>query len=95
MFLVKHMLDGVSLGNFACKRVPVGNNHAWLEKVLNEVQLLQSLSHTNLVSYRHVWLEDMVIHSTSSAPLIPNQIKLMNRVQNLDLAFHVPLYYSR
>ncbi|RPA83426.1 kinase-like protein [Ascobolus immersus RN42] len=62
VFLVRHELDGVSLGKFACKRVPVGNNHAWLEKVLNEVQLLQQLSHTNLVSYRHVWLEDMVIH---------------------------------
>lgn len=58
VYLVKHVLDGVSLGLFACKRVPVGNDHAWLEKVLIEVQLLQSLSHPNLVSYRHVWLED-------------------------------------
>lgn len=56
--LVRHELDGVSLGQFACKRVPVGDDHAWLEKVLIEVQLLQSLSHPNLVSYRHVWLED-------------------------------------
>lgn len=28
-----------------------------------EVQLLQQLSHTNLVSYRHVWLEN--VHLTS------------------------------
>lgn len=39
----------------------LGNNHEWLEKVLIEVQLLQSLSHANLVSYRHVWLEDTKI----------------------------------
>jgi serine/threonine protein kinase len=29
--------------------------------VLVEVQLLQGLSHANLVSYRHMWLEDTVI----------------------------------
>ena len=59
VLLVKHVLDGVALGHFACKRVPVGDDHAWLEKVLLEVQLLQYLSHQHLVSYRHVWLEDV------------------------------------
>ncbi|KAJ5090808.1 hypothetical protein N7532_009492 [Penicillium argentinense] len=58
VLLVKHVLDGVSLGHYACKRVPVGDDHEWLEKVLGEVQLLQHLSHQNLVSYRHVWLEN-------------------------------------
>ena len=58
VLLVKHELDGVSLGHYACKRVPVGDDHEWLEKVLGEVQLLQHLSHQNLVSYRHVWLEN-------------------------------------
>lgn len=62
VLLVRHELDGVSLGNFACKRVPVGDDHSWLEKVLIEVQLLQKLSHPNLVSYRHVWLEEIKIH---------------------------------
>lgn len=44
----------------------LGDNHKWLEKVLMEVQLLQQLSHTNLVSYRHVWLENA--HLTSMSP---------------------------
>lgn len=61
VLLVKHILDGVSLGHFALKRIPVGDDHQWLEKVLVEVQLLQHLSHQNLVSYRHVWLEDVKI----------------------------------
>ncbi|EED16486.1 protein kinase, putative [Talaromyces stipitatus ATCC 10500] len=69
VLLVKHMLDGVSLGHFACKRVPVGDDHEWLEKVLVEVQLLQHLSHQNLVSYRHVWLEDFKISTFS--PSVP------------------------
>ncbi|KAI9708617.1 MAG: putative serine/threonine-protein kinase iks1 [Bogoriella megaspora] len=66
---VRHVLDGVFLGRFACKRVPVGDDHEWLEKVLVEVQLLQNLSHQNLVSYRHVWLEDFQI--TAFGPSVP------------------------
>ena len=69
VLLVKHVLDGVSLGHFALKRIPVGHDHEWLEKVLVEVQLLQHLSHQNLVSYRHVWLEDVQI--TKFGPSVP------------------------
>ena len=63
VLLVKHLLQGVSIGEFACKRVPIGDDHRWLEKVLVEVQLLQTLSHQNLVSYRHVWLEDFKLNA--------------------------------
>lgn len=59
VLLVRHEIDGCHLGHFACKRVPVGDDHAWLEKVLVEVELLAKLHHPNLVSYRHVWLEDV------------------------------------
>lgn len=69
VLLVKHVLDGVSLGHYACKRVPVGDDHEWLEKVLGEVQLLQHLSHQNLVSYRHVWLENAKI--STFGPSVP------------------------
>lgn len=62
VLLVRHEIDGCQLGHFACKRVPVGDDHVWLEKVLIEVELLAKLSHPNLVSYRHVWLEDVNIH---------------------------------
>ena len=69
VLLVQHNLDGVPLGRFACKRVPIGDDHSWLEKVLVEVQLLTQLSHQNLVSYRHVWLEDYQINAFS--PTVP------------------------
>lgn len=69
VLLVKHVLDGVELGHFACKRVPVGDDHEWLKKVLAEVQLLQHLSHQNLVSYRHVWLEDVKL--SNFGPSVP------------------------
>jgi serine/threonine protein kinase len=69
VLLVQHLLDGVPLGYFACKRVPIGDDHGWLEKVLVEVQLLTQLSHQNLVSYRHVWLEDYQI--SAFGPSVP------------------------
>lgn len=58
VYLVEHLLDGYSLGLFALKKVPVGDDHKWLEKVLIEVNLLRLLSHPNLVNYNHMWLEN-------------------------------------
>ena len=58
VLLVEHLMDDVSLGEFACKRIPVGDDHNWLEKVLVEVKLLQKIPHQNLVAYHWVWLED-------------------------------------
>ena len=71
VFLVTHVLDGVPLGQHACKRVPVGDDHTWLENVLREVQILQWLSdqHKHLVSYRHVWLEDVKL--SNFGPSVP------------------------
>ncbi|KAJ8100371.1 kinase-like domain-containing protein [Lipomyces tetrasporus] len=68
VYLVEHVLDGVSLGQFACKKIPVGDDHKWLERVLHEVSLLR-LSHTNLVNYNHVWLENSQL--TNFGPSVP------------------------
>ncbi|KAK3707744.1 putative serine/threonine-protein kinase iks1 [Vermiconidia calcicola] len=66
---VEHVLDRVSLGQFACKRIPVGNDHDWLEKVLIEVKLLQNIKDKNVVRYHWVWLQD---HQPSKfGPSIP------------------------
>ncbi|TGO69279.1 hypothetical protein BOTNAR_0013g00530 [Botryotinia narcissicola] len=87
VLLVRHELDGVSLGQFACKRVPVGDDHAWLEKVLIEVQLLQGLSHPNLVSYRHVWLEDVQLNRFS--PSVPCAYILQQYCNSGDLLRYI------
>ncbi|KID98430.1 Protein kinase-like domain protein, partial [Metarhizium majus ARSEF 297] len=65
--LVRHEIDGAYLGSFACKQVPVGDDYGWLEKFLIEVKLLTELSHSNLVSYRHAWLEDSEINAFASS----------------------------
>jgi serine/threonine protein kinase len=49
--------------------VAVGDDHAWLEKVLSEVNLLRMLSHRNLVRYNHVWLESSSL--SSFGPIVP------------------------
>ncbi|KAK6581167.1 hypothetical protein PZA11_006655 [Diplocarpon coronariae] len=87
VLLVRHELDCVSLGQFACKRVPVGDDHAWLEKVLIEVQLLQGLSHPNLVSYRHVWLEDVKLNRFS--PSVPCAFILQQYCNSGDLLHYI------
>jgi hypothetical protein len=92
------------IGHFACKRVPVGDDHAWLEKgnstpcrvrinyltkfpVLIEVQLLQRLSHPNLVSYRHVWLEDIKLNRFG--PSVPCAFILQQYCNSGDLLHYI------
>ena len=87
VLLVEHMMDCFSLGDFACKRIPVGDNHAWLEKVLLEVRLLQGISHPNLVKYHWVWLEDH--QSAISGPAVPHLWILQDYCNGGDLHSHV------
>src|ERR1700761_305527 len=87
VLLVSHYLDNCYLGQFACKRVPVGDDHQWLEKVLLEVQTLQRLSHTNLVQYRHVWLENYKINKFG--PSVPCAFILQQYCDSGDLHHYV------
>eukprot|EP00276_Gloeochaete_wittrockiana_P013553 CAMPEP_0184333100 /NCGR_PEP_ID=MMETSP1089-20130417/2157_1 /TAXON_ID=38269 ORGANISM="Gloeochaete wittrockiana, Strain SAG46.84" /NCGR_SAMPLE_ID=MMETSP1089 /ASSEMBLY_ACC=CAM_ASM_000445 /LENGTH=684 /DNA_ID=CAMNT_0026656755 /DNA_START=66 /DNA_END=2120 /DNA_ORIENTATION=- len=57
VYLARHVLHGISLGEYAVKKVPVGDNRAWLIKVLREVRALEQLAHPNVVQYKHSWLE--------------------------------------
>ncbi|CAG8456773.1 13914_t:CDS:10, partial [Dentiscutata heterogama] len=57
VFLCKHVLDNVHLGEYAIKKVAVGDNHSWLVKMLREVHLLERLKHPNIIDYKHAWLE--------------------------------------
>lgn len=87
VLLVAHVLDGVRLGHFACKRVPVGDDHEWLKKILAEVQTLQNLSHQNLVSYRHVWLENVQL--SKFGPSVPCAFILQQYCNGGDLHNYV------
>ncbi|CCU81835.1 calcium-dependent protein kinase [Blumeria hordei DH14] len=89
-YFTKFFIEEMELGRggqFACKRVPVGDDHTWLEKVLIEVQLLQGLSHPNLVSYRHVWLEDVKL--SRFGPSVPCAFILQQYCNSGDLLHYI------
>ncbi|KAF9581583.1 putative serine/threonine-protein kinase iks1, partial [Lunasporangiospora selenospora] len=62
VFLCQHILDGIHLGEYAIKKVAVGDDHEWLAQMLREVHLLERLHHVNIVSYKHAWLENHQLH---------------------------------
>lgn len=65
VFLCQHILDGIHLGEYAIKKVAVGDNHDWLVQMLREVHLLERLHHPNIVAYKHAWLENHQLHKFS------------------------------
>eukprot|EP00917_Polyrhabdina_sp_WS-2016_P029610 GHVP01063147.1.p1 GENE.GHVP01063147.1~~GHVP01063147.1.p1 ORF type:complete len:545 (+),score=59.89 GHVP01063147.1:49-1635(+) len=67
VYLCEHKLDDLSLGEYAVKKTPVGDNKTWLKKVLREVRLRERLRHPNVVDYKHAWMEIY-----SSGPLCPS-----------------------
>lgn len=54
----RHVVGEETVGILAVKKVPVGNDAAYLRSVLTEVKLLEQVSHhPNVVQYHHSWLE--------------------------------------
>ncbi|KAJ2737638.1 putative serine/threonine-protein kinase iks1, partial [Coemansia sp. BCRC 34301] len=75
VFSCQHILDSVYLGQYAVKKVAVGNNHQWLKRMLREVKLLESLRHPNVIEYKHSWLE--MHRFTNFGPSVPCLFILM------------------
>ncbi|KAG9004176.1 putative serine/threonine-protein kinase iks1 [Tulasnella sp. 427] len=57
VLLCEHILDGNVLGEYAVKKVAVGQSHDYLVNILREVRLLEKLRHPNIITYHHAWLE--------------------------------------
>ncbi len=75
VFLAQHVLENEALGEYAVKKVAVGDNIKWLHRMLNEVHIMEKLRHSNIISYKHTWLE---IHRQSQfAPSVPFLFILM------------------
>lgn len=75
VFLVQHILEREYLGEYAVKKVPVGDNVEWLQRMLKEVHIMESLRHPNVISYKHAWLE--VYRPTTFGPPVPGLFILM------------------
>jgi serine/threonine protein kinase len=83
VYTCQHVLDNVSLATYAVKKVPVGDNHPWLVKMLKEVKLLEKLKHENIIEYKHSWLENH--QATTFGPSIPCLFILMERANGGNL----------
>jgi serine/threonine protein kinase len=75
VFLAQHILQNELLGEYAVKKVPVGDDAGWLARMLREVHVMESLRHPNTVIYKHTWLE--VAQLTVFGPPVPCLFILM------------------
>ncbi|RKP38994.1 kinase-like domain-containing protein, partial [Dimargaris cristalligena] len=76
VFLCQHVLDKIPLGLYAVKKVAVGDNKVWLERMLREVKLLETLRHPNIIDYKHSWIE--LEQLTRFGPKVPCLFILMD-----------------
>jgi hypothetical protein len=77
VYLCRHVIDSVYLGEFAVKKVPVGDSREWLRGMMREVKALERLAtHPNIVSYKHSWLE--MHRANELCPFVPYLFILMS-----------------
>ncbi|KAI9223786.1 kinase-like domain-containing protein [Blastocladiella britannica] len=83
VYMARHVLDTTPLGEYAIKKVAVGDDAPWLAQQLREVSLLARLRHPNIVAYKHAWLE----HAKPSpfSPVVPCLFILMDRANGGNL----------
>eukprot|EP00469_Lotharella_globosa_P006468 CAMPEP_0167778194 /NCGR_PEP_ID=MMETSP0111_2-20121227/4120_1 /TAXON_ID=91324 /ORGANISM="Lotharella globosa, Strain CCCM811" /LENGTH=530 /DNA_ID=CAMNT_0007668475 /DNA_START=108 /DNA_END=1697 /DNA_ORIENTATION=+ len=87
VYMCHHKLQGVVLGSFAVKKIPVGDSTTWCLKILQEVTILQTLQHPNITSYKHSWIEH---HKESAFTLeVPTLFVLMEYADRGNLASHI------
>uniref|UniRef100_V5EZU8 non-specific serine/threonine protein kinase n=1 Tax=Kalmanozyma brasiliensis (strain GHG001) TaxID=1365824 RepID=V5EZU8_KALBG len=84
VFLCQHVLNGNKLGKFAIKKIPVGDHAQSLLQSLNEVHLMESLHHPNLIHYQHAWIERCQL--SAFAPEVPTLFVLMMAANGGSLA---------
>lgn len=75
VFLCRHVLDDLALGDYAVKKVPVGDDKTWLRNMIREVKMFERLHHPNVVEYKHSWLE--LSRTSEFCPLVPFLFILM------------------
>ena len=76
VFLCSHVIDDIPLGEFAVKKIPVGQSRDWFRTVVREVKALERLAtHPNIVAYKHSWLD--MHRSSEFCPYTPFLFILM------------------
>ena len=87
MLAREYRLETITRGLRKVRHSTIGGNAGLIGIVLIEVQLLQGLSHPNLVSYRHVWLEDVQL--SRFGPSVPCAFILQQYCNSGDLLHYI------
>lgn len=75
VYLCRHVLDDLTLGDYAVKKVAVGDDKTWLRDMIREVKTFERLHHPNIVEYKHSWLE--LSRRSPFCPFVPFLFILM------------------
>ncbi|AFZ80929.1 protein kinase domain-containing protein [Theileria equi strain WA] len=78
-----HVMDNLVLGDYAVKKVAVGDDRCWLRRVIKEVKVREYLRHPNIVDYKHSWLE--LYRLAEIGPMVPWLFILMEYCNGGDL----------
>ncbi|EAN31491.1 Protein kinase domain protein [Theileria parva strain Muguga] len=70
-----HILDELVLGEYAVKKIPIGDDMEWLKKAIKEIKIRENIKHKNVVDYNHSWLE--MYRMNELCPYIPYLFILM------------------
>ncbi|KAJ1659451.1 putative serine/threonine-protein kinase iks1 [Dispira simplex] len=92
VYLCQHVLDNIPLGLYAIKKVAVGDNKDWLERMLREVKLMETLHHPNIIDYKHSWIE--LEQLTRFGPKVPCLFILMDCANGGNLEQYVETRWS-
>ncbi|GIX61786.1 double C2-like domain-containing protein [Babesia caballi] len=88
-----HIIDGLALGEYAVKKLPVGDDREWLRKMIREVKVRERLRHRNIVDYNHSWLE---MHRLNEfCPYVPWLFVLMAYCNGGDLENFVKRFHGQ
>ncbi|CUE68709.1 protein kinase, putative [Bodo saltans] len=58
VFLCRHVIEGQTLGLFAVKKIPIGDDPDYFCQVLREVRVMEEIKrHPNVLEYHHSWID--------------------------------------
>lgn len=84
VYMCQHVLHGHTLGKYAVKKIPIGDHNENLLRCLQEVHLMESLVHPNIINYKHAWVE--MSQNSPFAPRVPTLHVLMMAANGGSLA---------
>ncbi|BAM42397.1 serine/threonine kinase [Theileria orientalis strain Shintoku] len=87
-----HIMDQLKLGEYAVKKLPIGDDMEWLKKAIKEIKIRENIRHKNVVDYNHSWLE--MYRMNELCPWIPYLFILMEYCNGGNLYNYIQSIYK-